>query len=458
MNTVPGLSREASLLLVAGFAVFGLIFLVARCKLNSFIALTVAALFVGLCSGRGLLETVQAFQEGLGKVLADIAMVVALGTILGKMLAESGGAERIASTLLRALGEARAPWTMLLVGFLVGLPVFFAVGLVLLAPIAFTIARNTRTPLLRLGLPLVAGLSVAHGLVPPHPGPMAAIGLLNASGVQADVGKVIFYSLLIGLPTAVVAGPIFGHLTTKHVQTEATTGIAAQGTPAAPAHTPPSVGLTVLTVLLPIGLMLLASAAQLALDRQNPLRPWLEFAGHPMVALLLAVLLSFYVFGIGRGFSKEQVLQFSADCLAPVATILLVVGAGGGFSRVLVHSGAADAMATLAKGTHLSPLLLGWLMAALIRVATGSATVAITAAAGLIAPLAAQAPEVDPALLVLAMGAGSLILSHVNDGGFWLVKEYLGLTVPQTLKTWTVMETLISVVALALILALDRFV
>jgi len=416
--------------------------------------LMLASLFVGVCSGMPLADVPKRFLEGMGKVLGDIAMVIGLGAILGKMLEESGGAEVIANRLVRALGERRLPWAMMLIGFIVGIPVFFAVGLVLLVPIVFTIARETKTPLLRLGIPLVAGLSVVHGLVPPHPGPVAAMGIFNELAGKADMGKTILYSLLIGLPTAIIAGPLFGKLIGDRVHVEL--GSAADPVTARRrTGASPPFALTVFTILLPVLLMLTATVADLSLPKDNVLRDCGDFIGHPAVAMLLAVLFSFYSFGFARGFNREQMLKFSNDCLAPVASMLLVVGAGGGFSKVLDQSGVGSAIAEVAKGANLSPLLFGWLVAALIRVATGSATVAITMAAGIVAPIAATTPGVNLELLIIAMGAGSLILSHVNDGGFWFVKEYFNLTVPQTLKTWTVMETIISLVALILVLLLN---
>ena len=448
--TIPGLSLNTSLLVYALVAVVGLVLLIARFKLNSFVALILASLFVGLCSGMKLGDIAKGFQEGVGGVLSSIAIVVGLGTILGKMLAESGGARVVATTLIQALGEKNIHWTMMFIAFIVGIPVFFTVGLVLLIPIVFTIAKQTKTPLLYLGIPLLSGLSVVHGLVPPHPGPMVAIELF-----KADVGKTILYSILIGFPTAIVAGPLFGKLIARRVVVEVSGGMAEQLTQEAGPQKLPGFWLTVLTILLPVLLMLLATVVAVTFAKENVFRQWMDFIGSPVVALLLAVLFSFWSFGRARGFNREQILKFSNDCLGPVAMILLVVGAGGGFNKVLVYSGVGGAIADLAKNSHISILLLGWLVAALIRVATGSATVAITTAAGIIAPIAAASTGVNLELLVLAMGAGSLILSHVNDGGFWFVKEYFNLTVAQTLRTWTVLETLISLIALALTLALS---
>ncbi|MCC7008833.1 MAG: permease DsdX [Acidobacteria bacterium] len=447
------MNGHAGLLLFALAAVIGLVLLIARFKMNAFVALILAAVAVGLGAGMPLSAIARAVQDGVGGVLGSVAVVVGLGTILGKMLAESGGARVVSETIARALGERRVHWTMMLVGFVVGIPVFFSVGLVLLMPIAFTIARVTRRPLMVIGIPLMAGLSVVHGLVPPHPGPMVAIEIF-----KADVGTTIFYSLLIGFPTAVVAGPLIGPFLARRVRAEAAGALADQLSQQGRTDALPGFGVTLVTILLPVLLMLCATIADVTLPPDDGLRRWVDFVGSPVVALLLAVLLSFYTFGVARGYTRDEILKFTNDCVAPIAGILLVVGAGGGFNRVLVESGVGQAIAAVATASHVPVVVLGWLVAALIRIATGSATVAITTAAGIMAPIAAAASGVHVELLVLAMGAGSLIFSHVNDAGFWLVKECFNLTVQDTLRTWTAMETVLSVVALVCIVLLDLIV
>lgn len=448
--TIPGLSQNATLLISALLSVIGLVVLIARFRMNAFVALVLASLAMGLAAGMNLGDVATAFQNGVGKILGGIGMIIGLGTLLGKLLAESGGARVVADTLIRSLGEKRLPWAMLLVAFVVGIPVWFSVGLVLLVPILFTVARQSRMPLLVLGIPLAAGLSVTHGLVPPHPGPMVAIGAL-----KADVGRTIFYSLLIGLPTAIVAGPWCARWLAARHEVSLEGGPAAALTAANPPGSAPGFGLALITILLPVGLMLMATGAEIALPKENVARAWVMALGQPLVAMTLAFLFACWSFGTARGFNSEQILKFTNDCVGPVAGTLLIVGAGGGFNGVLIASGVGTAIADMVKDLAVSPLILGWVAAALIRVATGSATVAITTAAGILAPIVAVKPGTNLELLVLSMGAGSLTLSHVNDGGFWFVKEYFNLTVTQTLKTWTVMETVISVVALVLVLALD---
>ena len=443
---------QAALLGVTLAAIVGLIILVAYFKINAFIALILASLFVAICSGKPLLDSAKAFQDGVGTTLGFIAVVVGLGTMLGKLLAESGGAEVIATRFIQLFGQKHLSWALVFVAFIVGLPVFFGVGLVLLVPILFTLARETRLPLLYLGIPVVAGLSASHGLVPPHPGPVAAIAVLDA-----DIGKTILYSLIVGLPAAILAGPLFGAFISRRVSAELG-GIGAQLTTPADRKRCPGFGVALLTIRLPVVLMLVATVVDLTLPAENLWRRWADFLGTPLVAMLAAVVLSLFTFGYGCGFSRAQIQKFTEDCVGPAASIMLVVGAGGGFSKVLQVVGAADAISAGVKSIGVSPLLFAWLLAAAVRVAVGSATVSISLSAALIAPIAAANPQVSRELLVIAMGAGSLILSHLNDGGFWFVKEYLNMSVAQTLKTWTVLETIISVSALAVVLILDLII
>ena len=445
------MTPNTRLLLYALGAVVLLIVLIGRFKLHPFVVLISVSLGLGLVAGMPLGTVVKAFQDGVGGVLGFIAIVVGLGTMLGKMMAESGGATRIATTLIDAFGERRVHWAIMFVAFIVGIPVFFQVGFVLLIPLVFTIARRTGLSLVKIGIPLVAGLSVVHGLVPPHPAAMLAVG-----AYQADVGLTILYAILVGLPTASLAGPIFASWVAPRIALPAENPVAAQFEGGVQRELP-GFGISVFTVLLPVILMLCASVADVALPPASTLRSALDFVGSPIVSLLLALLFSFWSLGYRQHFTRDQILKFANDCLAPTATILLVIGAGGGFNRVLLESGVGKAIAEIALGSHASPLILAWSIAALIRVATGSATVAMTTAAGIVAPIALVTPEANAELLVLATGAGSLVLSHVNDSGFWLIKEFFDMTVPQTLKTWTVAETIIGVAGLGFTMLLSVF-
>jgi GntP family gluconate:H+ symporter len=392
---------------------------------------------------------VKSFQDGVGNVLGFIAIVVALGTMLGKMMAESGAATRIAITLIGLFGERRVHWAIMFVAFIVGIPVFFQVGFVLLIPLVFTIARRTGMSLIKIGIPLVAGLSVVHGMLPPHPAAMLAV-----TAYHADVGRTILYGLIVGIPTASLAGPVFASWIAPRIMLSPNNPMAAQLEGNA-GQEMPGFGISVFTVLIPIILMLLASAADVTFDPASPVAVVLHFIGNPIVALLLALLFSFWSLGRARHFARNEILRFCNDCLGPTATILLVIGAGGGFNQVLVQSGVGRAIAGMAAGSHVSLIVLAWIVAALIRVATGSATVAIITAAGIVAPIAASMPGTNAELLVLSTGAGALVLSHVNDSGFWLIKEFFNMTVAQTLKTWTVAETIIGVAGLGFTLLLS---
>lgn len=437
----------APLLIIAFLGVTLVVLLITWARLPAFLALATGSVVVGVAARMPLSEIPRAFQSGVGDTLGFVAMVIGLGNVIGKLLAESGGAAVVSSALIRALGARRLDWALMLSGFLIGLPVFFQVGLVLLAPVLFTVAQQTSSPLLRLGLPLVAGLSTAHGLVPPHPGPVAAIALL-----QADAGRTLLYSLIVGLPVAILAGPVFGRFITRRVFVEPG-AMAEQLAGSEGAPRPPSLAVTVLTILMPVLLMLSAALAQAALP-PGPVRASIELAGAPLMAMLLSTLLALYTFGRACGFNRTKILRFAEESLPPIASVLLVVGAGGGFGRVLDAAGVDTAIAQAIGGLQLSPLVLGWVIASLLRVSVGSATVSVVTAAGIIAPIAAAIPDVNRELLVVAIGAGSLIAGHVNDGGFWLVKEYLNMSVPQTLATWTIIETIVAVAGLAGVLLL----
>ncbi len=447
---------QGNLLLVyALVAVIALIVLIARFKLNPFITLIVVSLVLGLAVGMPMGGIVKAFETGVGNTLGHIALVVGLGTMLGKMMAESGGAERIARTLIGFFGEKNVHWAMVVIAFIVGLPVFFEVGFVLLIPIAFNVAKRTGTSMVLVGIPMVAGLSVVHGLIPPHPAALLAVTAYNA-----DIGHTIMYALIVGIPTAAIAGPLFAKLMSRYVVPNPDNPLLAQFVEKdRQLNELPGFGITLFTILLPVILMLIGSWADVFFTPNTFANDFLRLIGNSVMALLIATLVSLFTFGKQRGFNRDQILKFTNECLAPIATITLVVGAGGGFGRILMDSGVSKAIVDVATHANLSPLLLGWLVAVLIRIATGSATVAMTTACGIVAPIAAAAgATVKPELMVLATGAGSLILSHVNDGGFWLVKEYFNMTVPQTFKTWTVCETIISVVALLLTLGLATVV
>jgi gluconate:H+ symporter, GntP family len=439
------------LLLVASAGVALVVLLVTWVRLPAFVALTVASLCVGVGARMPLLEIPRAFQAGVGDTLGFVAMVIALGTVIGKLLAESGGAVVVSNALVRTLGEKRVDWALMLSGFIIGLPVFFQVGLVLLAPVLFTVTRRTGTPLLRVAIPMLAGLSTTHGLIPPHPGPLAAIERLGA-----DPGRTLFYALIVGFPVAVLSGPLFGRLISRRIHIS-TGAMADQLSGTSVSAHPPSLPVTIITMLLPVLLMLAAALAQGTLPDGTTRRVF-AFVGTPLMAMLLATLVALLTFGRACGFNRARLLQFAEESLTPIASVLLVVGAGGGFGRVLDIAGVDTAIADAMSGLQLSPLVMGWLIASLLRLAVGSATVAVVTAAAIMVPIAAAAPDVNRELLVVSIGAGSLIASHVSDGGFWLVKEYLNMSVPETFATWTVLETIVSIAGLGGVLLLSALV
>lgn len=443
------ISGHDTFLLISAFvSVLALIVLIAYFKINAFVVLMTVSLGLALVTGMSPSTIVKSFEAGVGGTLGHIAIIVALGTMMGKMMAESGGADRIAHTLIRAFGPRRVSWAMAAVGFLVGLPVFFEVGFVLLIPIVFTVARRTGTSLVLIGLPMVAGLSVVHGLVPPHPAAMLAVTAYNA-----DVGRTVLFAILVGIPTTALAGPLYAKFIAPRIRIEADNPIAAQFTEHPEDRRLPSFALTLGTILLPIVLMLLGSWADSFSAPGTRTNAILRLIGGSDIALLAGAAVSFITLGKMRGFSRETILKFSNECLAPTATITLLVGAGGGFGRILQDSGTSQAIINLALSAHISILLSAWLVAALVRLATGSATVAMTMASSIIAPIALHT-NVRPELLTIATGAGSLVFSHFNDGGFWLVKEYFGMSAADTLKSWSVCETIISVFALLLTMGL----
>lgn len=448
-----GMDHNSFLLLDAAVTIIGLVLLITKFKVHPFIALTIASGFLGLTSGMPVEKVMKSFQDGFGGVLGFVGILLGLGTMLGKLMADSGGADQIAQTLIRAFGIKRVHWAMMFAAFLVGIPLFFEIGFVLLAPLVFIVARRTGLSLVKLGIPLLAGLSAVHGLVPPHPGPLLAVGVFGA-----DIGKTIFYGLLVGLPTAMIAGPIFGAWISKRIPGSANAELVAQIAQETDNRNLPGFGITVFTVLLPVILMLLKAFADIFFAADNHFRIWMDFIGHPITALLAALLLSFYSFGTACGFSREKIVKLLDQSLAPVAAIVLIVGAGGGFKQMLVASGVGEVIGNLAVQTQISPILLTWLVAAVIRVATGSATVATITGAGIVAPVVALVPGVNKELLVLAAGAGSVILSHVNDAGFWLVKQYFNMTVAETFKTWSMMETILSIVGIIFIMLLSLVV
>ncbi|HEX3606642.1 MAG TPA: gluconate:H+ symporter [Candidatus Dormibacteraeota bacterium] len=456
-------AHDTRLILCAAGAVALVVVLVVGARLHAFLALMIGSLLMGLLAGEAPNAVAISFETGVGGVLGNVGVVLALGTMLGRLLADSGGADRIAEVLVGRSGLRGAPWAMAVIAMLIGIPLFFEIGVVLLIPVIFTVARRLEgtggvtaggrnIPLL-VGLPALAGLSVLHGLVPPHPGPLIAIAAL-----RANLGTTLLYGLIVAVPTVVICGPLFALVASRWAVARPPEALLAKMTRETRAENPPSAAVTLGTILLPVALMLVRTVADLRLGSGSGVRRWCDLIGEPIVALLIGVLVALYTFGFARGIDRRSLGTLLGDSLAPAASILLIIGAGGGFKQVLVDSHIGTALATAAQHTGLSVLLLAWLVAVLIRLATGSATVATVTAAGIIAPVVAVSPSTNLSLVALAIGAGSLFLSHVNDAGFWLVNQYFGMSVRDTLLTWSLMETLISVVGMACVLGLSAVV
>ncbi|MGW5780226.1 GntT/GntP/DsdX family permease [Streptomyces sp. NPDC003863] len=441
-------NAQLGIAVLAGIAV--IVLLITKFKLHAFLALTIGSLALGAFAGAPLADTIKSFSTGLGNTVAGVGVLIALGAILGKLLADSGGADQIVDTILAKTGKKAMPWAMVLIASVIGLPLFFEVGIVLLIPVVLMVAKRGNYSLMRIGIPALAGLSVMHGLIPPHPGPLVAI-----DAVGANLGVTLALGLVVAIPTVIIAGPVFSRYAARWVDIQAPEKMIP-ARPSADLEKRPGFGVTVATILLPVVLMLVKALVDIVVDDpENGVQKVTDVIGSPLIALLAAVIVAMFTMGRAAGFTKEQLSSTVDRSLAPIAGILLIVGAGGGFKQTLIDIGVGQMILDLSKSWSIPALLLAWLIAVAIRLATGSATVATISAAGLVAPLAEGMSTGEVSLLVLAIGAGSLFFSHVNDAGFWLVKEYFGMNVGQTVKTWSVMETIISVVGIVLVLLLS---
>lgn len=433
------------LLIVIG-GILLLFLLVARFKLNAFVAFIVVSLLVGLAEGMPLNTLVDSIQNGIGSTLGFLILILGFGAMLGKLVADSGAAQRITSRLVARFGRKYMQWALVLTGFIVGIPMFYSVGFVILVPLVFTVAATTRLPLLYVGIPMLASLSVTHGYLPPHPAPTAIVTMF-----EADFGKTLLYGILVAIPAIVVAGPLLSR-TFKNI-------------PASPMkefvnptvlteEQMPGMGISIFTALLPVLLIAVATLAEYLLPAGSTTLKILQFAGNPVIAMLIAVLVAFYTLGLARGRSMKEVMGTAAEGVTGITMVTLVIAGAGALKQVLVDSGVSEYIGGLLEGSTISPLILAWGIATVIRVCVGSATVAGLTAAGIALPLVGS-NGVSPELMVLAIGSGSLMLSHVNDSGFWLFKEYFNLSVKDTLRTWTVMETTVGVMGLLGVLALN---
>lgn len=446
-----------SILLVVVSAVLMLLFMVLKLKVSAFIALLLTSIYVGILTGMPLREITRSIQEGMAGTLGFVATVVGLGAIFGQMLESSGGAESLADYLLKKFGKNRAPWAMVITGFIVGIPVFFDVGFIILVPIVYALSRDTKRSLLYYAIPLLAGLAVTHSFIPPTPGPVAVADIIGA-----QLGWVILLGFLLGVPTAIIAGPLFGKYISAKINLS-----PPQGVDEMPQElnrdNHPSFRLIVIVISIPLILILLNTFTTVAISKGTiKAGIWtdiVEFIGHPFTALIIATLTATYFLCIKRGMDRQKVLELSTKALGPAGIIILITGAGGVLKQILIDSGIGQLMAESMMHSALPPILLAWIIAAAVRITQGSATVAMITAASLIAPIITVLELSDPrrALVVIAIASGATMLSHVNDSGFWLVGKYLGMNEKQTLQSWTIMESILSVCGLIFTLIASLF-
>ncbi len=446
-------------LIIVAIGIIALLLLIMGLKLNTFISLIIVSFGVALALGMPLEEVVKTIEAGLGGTLGHLALIFGLGAMLGKLIADSGGAQRIAMTLVNKFGEKNIQWAVVAASFIIGIALFFEVGLVLLIPIVFAISKELKISILYLGIPMTAALSVTHGFLPPHPGPTVIAGEYGA-----NIGEVLLYGFIIAVPTVFLAGPVFTKIAKKLVPASFTkTGsIASLGDQKTfKLEETPGFGISVFTALLPVILMSIATIITLLQKtigfEDNSFLAVIRFIGDAGTSMLISLMVAVYTMGLARKIPIKTVMESCTTAITHIGMMLLIIGGGGAFKQVLINGGVGDYVAELFKGTSLSPILLAWIIAAILRISLGSATVAALTTAGLVIPMLGHS-DVNLALVVLATGAGSLIASHVNDAGFWMFKEYFGLSMKETFATWTLLETIISVAGLGFILLLSLFV
>ncbi len=425
------------------------VFLIMRVHIQAFVGLIIVCFYVGLVTGMPLLDICKSIEAGMGSTLGFLATVLGFGSILGKMLETSGGAERLARTLINKFGQKRANWAMMVVGLITGIPVFFQVGFVLLIPLVISVARATGLSIVRIGVPIGISLQIVHCMLPPHPAAMAITATLGA-----DVGKVILLGLGVCIICAAVGGPIWTRFIHKGIESDLDS-LKAEAEPV-PDSELPNFGITLFTVLLPMLIMVSKTIFELSPWKGSEIGTLVNFIGNPITALLISAFFAYWSLGLARGKTMQELLKYTEQCFAPVAGILLVIGAGGAFNKVLIDSGLGIKLGDILTSLDMSPLILAWLVAAVMRFAVGSATVSMMTSAGIVLPMLPQYPNLDPAIVCLAVGSGAICFSHVTDSGFWIVKEYFGLTVQGALKSYTAATCVASLTAISVTLLLAQ--
>ncbi|AMK57343.1 GntP family permease [Bifidobacterium angulatum] len=437
------------LIIAALVGILTIVLLIAVAKLHPFISLMVGSFVMAVCAGVPYDKAFSSFTTGAGSTFSGVGLLVAFGAIIGTILFTSGGADVIVDTIMSKTPMRLLPWAMALIAFTVGIPMFFEVGVVILIPVVLFAARRAKMPVMLIAIPALAGLSTLHAFIPPHPGPLAAI-----DSIHANLGLTLGLGLLVAIPTVIISGPLLGKVMARWVPIMAPEQSAAENAEQSPEHRP-TFAQAITVILCPVVLMLAASVVDLTGQSTTAWGRVLAFIGTPLTALFLTSVLAMVLLGFMQHATRDAVNGMVGKSFGTVAGIVFIVAAGGGFKQTLVDSGISDVIANSITESAMNPLIAGWIVAVLIRLATGSATVATVTAAGIMAPLAANLSPVQLALLVLAIGAGSVFFSHLNDAGFWLVKEYFGMTVGQTLKTWSLMETVLSVVGLGCVILLS---
>ncbi|BEU21448.1 gluconate:H+ symporter [Paraburkholderia sp. 22B1P] len=439
----PWSAHDTRLILSCALGLALIIVFISALKLAPFLSILIGTFAAGFTAQLPLETVASSFSKGAGALLGDVGIIIALGAMLGALMADSGAADRLVSTILEHSTPRRLPWLMALVAIIIGLPLFFEVGLVMMVPIIFVMARRSQQPILRIAIPALAGMTTLHALLPPHPGPLIAV-----SALHADLGITLGLGLIVAIPAAILAGPLYGIALSKRMQIAEPEEMCKLFRAGSAQTDLPGFAISLVTILMPVVLMLGRTVAKLALAKDTLLFDTLDFLGEPIIALGLTVIFAIVALGWSRGMSRDRVGGILRKSLPPIAALLLTIGAGGGLKQTLVAAGISTTIGKIAVGAHMPLLLLAWLIAVALRQATGSATVATTTTAGIVAPVVAGLSVTHNSLMALAIGAGSVFFCHVNDAGFWMVREYFGLQLKQTVFVWSILQTIVSVVGL----------
>ncbi len=426
-----------------------LLVLIIVFKLHAFISFIIVSLFLGVSQDLSFVESIESIKTGMGSTLGSLVIILGFGAMLGKMVADSGAAQKITETMIRLAGLKNIQWALVVTGFIVGIPMFYSVGFVILIPLVFTVAVTTRLPILYVGIPMLASLSVTHGYLPPHPAPTAISEMLGA-----DIGLTLIYGIIIAIPAIIVGGVFFSRTLKKYNPKP-----LAEFYKEEPMKEEllPSTAISLVTALMPLILIGTSAVLRLMLGSENLVVQKLSFLGHPSLAMLFSVLFAIFTLGLRNGKNMKTLMLELSVAVSSITMILLIIAGAGAFKQILVDTGVSDYIGSLLSNSTISPLVLAWMIAATIRVCVGSATVAGLTAAGIILPMVSTT-STPTELIVLAIGSGSLMLSHVNDGGFWMFKEYFNMSLKDTFKTWTVMETIVGISGLLGVLVLDQFI